>query len=174
VIIKSLLVLLAQTSLENGVGYPHCKNYNFGNIKYSGKTDYCFYRCNEIINGKIVWFDKPNPAACFVAFETCEEGVIYYLSFIKNRYRNSPSVWNAIVAGDPVAFSHALKQNRYYTADEGQYTKGVVALFNQFNKLEYDINKVPIMSDEAKQKLQNIQELTLNELADNLDFKSNE
>lgn len=168
-----LLVLLAQTSLENGQGYPHCKNYNFGNIKYCGKTDYCFYKCNEIINGKIVWFDKPNPAAQFAAFNTVEEGTLYYLSFLKNRYAKSPSVWNAILNGNPADFSHALKMNWYYTANEAQYTKGVVSLFNQFQKLDYDLNKVKLFSAQESKKINDLNELTLNQLSNELNFKSN-
>jgi Putative peptidoglycan binding domain len=127
----SLLVLLAQWALETGRGKSmHC--YNLGNVKSSQQQgDWCFFRCNEIIRGKVVWFEPDNPACCFRAFATLEAGALDYLQTLFQRFK---SAWPAVVAGDPALFSHLLKRSRYYTADEAQYTKTLVSLFREFSR----------------------------------------
>lgn len=127
----SLLVLLAQWALETGRGRSmHC--YNLGNVKSNQKSgDWCFFRCNEIINGKEVWFDPDHPAACFRAFATLDDGALDYLNTLHDRFKPA---WPAVVAGDPQSFVHLLKINRYFTADEAQYTRSVVSLFSEFSR----------------------------------------
>jgi hypothetical protein len=127
----SLLVLLAQWALETGRGRSmHC--YNLGNVKSSQKSgDWCFFRCNEIINGKEVWFEPDHPGCCFRAFATLDDGALDYLNTLHDRFKPA---WPAVVAGDPQSFVHLLKINRYFTADEAQYTNSVVSLFNEFSR----------------------------------------
>jgi hypothetical protein len=129
---ESLLVLLAQWALETGRGKSmHC--YNLGNIKHvpGDGRDFTYFRCNEIINGKEVWFDPPHPACCFRAYPTLEAGAADYLALLQRRFSKA---WPAVLAGDPAEFSHQLKVSRYYTADEKLYTKSVVSLFNEFSR----------------------------------------
>ncbi|HVJ15040.1 MAG TPA: hypothetical protein VM686_06350, partial [Polyangiaceae bacterium] len=127
----SLLVLVSQWALETGRGRAmHC--FNLGNVKSNGKTgDWCFFRCNEVLEGKVVWFEPDHEACRFRAFATLQDGALDYLKTLHQRFQ---SAWPAVVAGDPAAFSHALKVARYYTADEAQYTKSVVSLFNEFSR----------------------------------------
>jgi hypothetical protein len=127
----SLLVLLAQWALETGRGHSmHC--YNLGNVKSAQKSgDWCFFRCNEIINGKEVWFEPDHPACCFRAFASLDDGALDYLNTLHDRFKPA---WPAVVAGDPQSFVHLLKINRYFTADEAQYTRSVVSLFNEFSR----------------------------------------
>jgi hypothetical protein len=127
----SLLVLLSQWALETGRGRSmHC--YNLGNVKSSAQSgDWCFFRCNEVINGKIVWFDPDKMGCCFRAFTSLDDGALDYLQVLHNRFRK---VWPAVLAGDPADYSHLLKVNHYYTADESKYTATVVALFNEFSR----------------------------------------
>src|SRR4051794_28728260 len=127
----SLLVLLAQWALETGRGRSmHC--FNLGNVK-SNRTsgDWCFFRCDEILNGKVKWFEPDDPACCFRAFPDLNSGAADYLRTLNARFQGA---WPAVVAGDPAAFAHLLKQQRYYTADEAQYTHSVVSLFNEFSR----------------------------------------
>ncbi len=127
----SLLVLLAQWALETGRGHSmHC--YNLGNVKSDQQHgDWCFFRCNEILNGKVVWLSPDEPGCCFRAFATLDAGSLDYLKTLHKRFQHA---WPAVEAGDPAAFSHLLRANRYYTADERQYTKTLVALFNEFSR----------------------------------------
>ena len=85
----------------------------------------------QIIQGKVVWFEPDNPACCFRAFPTLDAGALDYLQTLHRRFQ---SAWPAVVAGDPARFSHLLKRSRYYTADEAQYTKTLVALFREFSR----------------------------------------
>ena len=128
----SLALLYAQTALETGRWKSmHCNNW--GNIKRASDEDYCMFRCNEIINGHIVWFDPPNKATWFRAYPTAVDGAYDYLRFLsqKSRYQGA---WQAIQHGNPTEFAHALKEAGYYTASEALYTKGVVSLTNEFKK----------------------------------------
>lgn len=135
----SLLTLLAQWALETGSGRS-MHLFNAGNIK--GKPgggdgrSWTFFRCNEIINGKEVWFDPPHPACCFRAYDTLDEGVADYLATMRKRFA---SAWPAVEAGDPARFAHLLKVARYYTASEAGYTSALVALFKRLDDETFDV-----------------------------------
>ncbi len=129
---ESLIVLLAQWALETGRGHSmHC--FNIGNIKgRPGGTDghdWVFFRCNEVLKGKIVWFDPPDPGCCFRAYDNLELGARDYLALLRKRFSKA---WPAVIIGDPAAFSHALKAQGYYTASEGLYTRSLVSIFKEF------------------------------------------
>lgn len=126
----SLCVLVAHWALETGHG-KSCWNYNLGNVKSFQREgdDWCFFRCNEIIKGKVVWFDPDHPACCFMAYPSLPAGAAAYLAKLVKHF--APA-WPAVLAGDPAAYSHLLKVNRYYTADETAYTRTLVSLFRQY------------------------------------------
>ena len=127
----SLLVLLAHWALETGFGhYTHW--YNLGNAKHvaGDGQDYCQFRCNEIISGKVVWYDPPDPACSFVAFRDLDAGAAYYLVSLRGRFRIA---WPFVLAGDVTGFCHALRLARYYTADEAIYTSGVTRCYHQLD-----------------------------------------
>ena len=131
----SLRVLAAQVCLETGNGKScHCNNLGNIKAKVGGGYDWTFFRCNEIINGKVVWFEPPNPACCFRAYETLRAGVVDYLALLYAS-ANFRRAWPAVVAGDPAQFCHLLRQASYYTADEGQYTRAVVSIFGDLRSL---------------------------------------
>jgi hypothetical protein len=128
----SLLVLLAQIDEETSFKAVH--RWNLGNVKHvpGDGHDYVQFRCNEIINGKEVWFDPPHPAASFRAYATIEDGALEYLSLLKRHFYLA---WPAVLAGDPAQFAHLLKTEHYYTADEARYTAAVVALDKHLDSL---------------------------------------
>jgi hypothetical protein len=192
---KAAQLLLAHTTLECGSNWKSCHNYNLGNIKYTDKriSDYVYFKCNEIVpkssalkyvanktqdsncyiskdygNGTVLmWFEPKHIACKFVAFETLEEGCVFYISFLKNRYK-TPFVWNAIERGDVADFCHQLRVNKYYTADETQYTTGVVRVFKQFDNLSYDVNQFQNyeLTDGQVQQIKNNVYASLQDLAD--------
>lgn len=127
----SLLVLLAQSALETGFWHA-CWNWNLGNVKAVRGDGYDYYqiRCNEVINGRIVWIDPPDPGCSFRSFDTLDEGSLHYLMQLRGRFRPA---WPAVIEGDPVGFCHLLKQSGYFTADEGLYTAGVVRCYHQID-----------------------------------------
>lgn len=134
----SLLVLLAQWALETGRGL-HMHNYNLGNIKSNATSgDWCFFACNEIIGGKVVWFEPDHPSCCFRSYPTLEAGAEDYLTILRNRFSKA---WPAVLAGDPYKFVSALKNQGYFTANVDTYRQSVVSLFNEFWKtdLRYDL-----------------------------------
>lgn len=129
---KQLLVLVAQWAFETGWG-KWCRNYNLGNVKRvkgDGRS-WCYFRCNEIIGGKEVWFDPPHPACAFRAFDTLDEGAADYLGTLS---RNFAHAWPAVVAGDPADFAHRLKQSRYYTASEEVYARSLVSIVRTLDR----------------------------------------
>ncbi|MET0795215.1 MAG: peptidoglycan-binding protein [Polyangiaceae bacterium] len=128
---SSLLVLLAQWALETGRGRSmHC--FNLGNVKSNGTSgDWCFFRCDEIIGGKVKWFEPDDPGCRFRAFVDLNAGAADYLRTLNQRFQRA---WPAVLAGDPAAFAHLLKLQLYYTADEAQYTRTLVSLFAEFTR----------------------------------------
>jgi len=125
----SLLVLLAQIDEETGWRSCHC--FNLGNIKHvpGDGHNFCAFPHNEIINGVEVW---PDPLSDpFRAYASMAEGAADYLAILKRTFHLA---WPAVIAGDPAQFCHLLRTQHYYTADEGLYTRNVVALDAQISR----------------------------------------
>jgi hypothetical protein len=130
---QQLAVLMAQSALETG-RWKSCWNFNLGNIKGGGKWggDTCQFRCNEVINGKVEWFDPPHPQTTFRAYAHLTDAAADYLWLLRRRFAQA---WEYVLRGDPVGFSQALKRQKYYTAPEPPYTKAVKSLFNEYLRL---------------------------------------
>ena len=127
-------VIYSQWGIETGLGtYTWC--FNIGNIKAADIPNQTVKYCAlngvyEIVNGQRVEIPSTSPAAWFRAFDTLDDGVAFYVSFLRNaRYKTS---WSAIEQGDPILFAHLLKVAGYYTADESIYANGLKYYFNQF------------------------------------------
>ncbi len=119
-----LLVLGAHWHLETGGGQSMW-NFNLGNAKSipgDGRS-WTFYRCNEIIDGKEVWFDPPHPQTRFRAFESLVDGALDYVALLYKRFTKA---WATLAGGDPEAFAHELKAQRYYTASEALYVRVIL------------------------------------------------
>ena len=146
--LRSLQVLVAQWALETGWGTSMwC--YNLGNAKHvaGDGRDWCYFNCGEELlaseadalraadpgrvsivrryvakgrNMASVRFLGEHPYNAFRAYRSLAAGAIDYLAMIHKRFDAS---WPAVIAGDPGAFSHAIKSQGYYTADEASYTK---------------------------------------------------
>lgn len=132
---ESVNVIISQWSLETGGNSCWC--YNICNIKAvddSTKTiTYCALNgVWEMIKGERITLPKSDPGSWFRAFETLDDGVAFYLDFLKNhRYKKA---WVAIEAGKPAEFALLLKQLGYYTASVDDYTKSMNYFFNKFMK----------------------------------------
>lgn len=136
---EQLSLILAQNALETG----HRKsmwNFNIGNITTDGQGPYNYFddlKTNEQTSPG-VW-KKMNLK--YRAYPSLKEGAKDYLQFLKSkRYSNA---WEHIVNPDPVAFSKALKQSGYYTANEKDYTKSLSGLYNHFSKTPIPVTSVP-------------------------------
>lgn len=116
---ESRLVLLSQWALETGGGRA-CHCWNLGNVKHvkgDGRT-WTMFGCTEVLSGRVVRFEPPDPQTWFRAFATIDDGATDYVEILKGRFA---AAWPAVEAGDVAAFGHALKLQRYYTADEHAY-----------------------------------------------------
>ena len=120
----ALVVLVGHWAFETGWGQS-CWNWNLGNKKHVAGDGHEFYqvRCNEVVGGVLKWYDPPDPATSFLAYDSIEAGVRDYLVGLRGRFG---SAWPAVEAGDPAAFCHLLKLAHYYTDDETHYTNNVV------------------------------------------------
>ncbi len=130
-----LAVLVAQSALESGRWRSmHC--WNFGNVKASSTYEwlYCQFRCNEVIGGKVQWFDPPHPQCNFRAFTDIEAGALDHIRFLSQSKRYA-GAWEAAAKGDPAALVHALKAAGYFTADEAPYVKAVSSLWREYMAL---------------------------------------
>jgi hypothetical protein len=127
---EQLAVVWAQWALETGRG-KFMVQYNLGNVKRVPGDGYSYYqiRCNEIINGKIVWFDPPSPYTSFRAFPSLAAGCAEYLKFISRHYAAG---WAAVQVGDPAQYGHALKLAHYFTDVESHYVGALTSLWHEF------------------------------------------
>jgi hypothetical protein len=131
---QSCGLIYAQHKIECGNNATH--NFNICNIKLpsnAGDNDkyYMLPGTWEILHGVKKIFNPPDRATWFVAYDTLNDGMSYYLSFLQRHYK---SAFSSIIAGDPAAFVHSLKSNRYFTAPEDSYLRGVLAYYSPFMK----------------------------------------
>lgn len=149
--VEVLALALGKTALETG-RWKAIHRFNFGNIK-AGETYaglYTTFRCNEVIGGKVRWFDPTtdgysdppgHPQTRFRAYTSAAEGAAAYIAFVAGgRYATA---WQRLLAGDASGYVHALKVAGYFTADEAPYLKGVVSLQREF------IGKLKSLPDDA-------------------------
>ena len=140
----SLRVLMSQWALETGWGKA-MHNFNFGNVKSRAGDgyDYCMFRCYEVVGGKTVWYDPPSPVTRFRAFRTAIDGAKDYIKILNKRFTLS---WPSVLSGSPAAFSHALRQQGYHTADETQYTATLTSVFKSLKGIVIDKSQAPATS----------------------------
>ncbi len=128
---ECLALMVAQSALETG-RWKSIHRYNFGNVKASESYEgyYCQFRCNEVINGKVQWFDPPHLQTNFRAFLELEVGALDHVKFLQRpRYAKA---WVALQGGTPLAFVETLKAAGYFTADAGPYARAVVSLWKEY------------------------------------------
>lgn len=144
---EQVSMVLAQNALETG-SRKSMWNYNIGNITTNGKDSYDYFddlTTDEQVKPG-VW-EKKNLK--YRAYPSLEAGAKDYLKLLSGkRYSNA---WEHIKNPNPTAFSKALKQSGYYTANEAPYTKTLTSLFGKFNKSDaYEVarsGKVPAAKD---------------------------
>lgn len=127
----TLACIVAQSALETGYWKSlHCNN--FGNVKAGASWDgsYCMFRCNEVIDGKVQWFDPPHPQTWFRAFESPEAGALEQLKFLVLTPRYARA-WHECCDGDAYHFASELGIAGYYTADREKYSQAVANVANR-------------------------------------------
>ena len=125
---RQLAILVAQSALETG-HWASMWNFNWGNVKMPSTADgdYCQFRCNEIIGGKVVWFDPPHPQTSFRAYASAADGAIEQVKFLAERPRYAEA-WRRCISGDSAGFVRALASAGYFTANVDAYERAVVSL----------------------------------------------
>jgi hypothetical protein len=161
---ESILVLLAHSALETG-HWKGCHNWNLGNVKSRAGDGRCwtFFRCNEVIGGKLVWFSPPHPQTRFRAFQSLQEGAADHLAFLRGMKRYA-GAWEQVIAGDPRAFARALKAAGYFTAAERPYEDAVFAIFARYKAtLKFDVSEIPNIDDDTRARTMDLLALHLRE-----------
>lgn len=141
--ISAVVLLAAQSAFECGWWKAiHC--WNFGNAKAvpGGVHSWTYFACTEYVNGVLRRYCPKHPASCFRAFATMHDGMLDYLSLLKNRFGLA---WPFILAGDVDGFVHALKQQRYFTDMEEHYRGEVHSIFDSLKRklADFDPAAVP-------------------------------
>jgi len=180
---ESIWILMAQWALETGWG-KYCHNYNLGNVKSSNGDgyDYTYFACNEILKTAqaqayaakspdtakitvyrkdgtaIIWFYPDHPGCRFRAFHTLLEGATDHISIVHKRFSKA---WPAVIAGNPAQYSHMLRQQGYYTADESSYTKTLVSVYNTIKAVKFDYDSLPVVNEEQSERIMNLVALTM-------------
>lgn len=175
---ESIWVLASQWALETGWGRS-MHNFNLGNVKsrVGDGFDYQYYACNEILSKSeavrlndadpehakilntradgtcIIWFYPPHPGCRFRAFNTLLEGATDYITLLVKRFDKA---WPAVSSGDPAQFSHLIRQQDYYTADEAPYTAQLTSIYRSFAKLVFDYGSLPMMTEQEKTELDGV------------------
>lgn len=168
---ESIWLIVAHAKLECGLKYVH--NYNLGNIKSRDGDgyDYQFFTCGEELplataqkavkdDARVtivrtygsmasVRITPKHPWCRFRAFETLEDGMSDHLHMIHGRFK---AAWPAVIAGDPAAYSHALRVQHYYTADEAKYTATLMRCFTDASKTKVDYDSLPGLPAEEVDK----------------------
>lgn len=137
---ESLTIIVAQSALETGQWKSmHC--YNYGNVKAGRfpRGRYTQFKCNEIIDGKEVWFSPPEWQCSFKAYESAADGaaeLIRFLAVDTTPYNGKPnryeSAWDELEAGNLPDYVSELADAGYFTASRSLYLKGMQQLYAQF------------------------------------------
>jgi len=126
--VTSTALLVAQCWHETG-RTKSCWNFNLGNVQCfaPSKMDYVVYTASELVKDATVMRRET-----FRAYDSLQAGAQAWVAF----FAKSPRylrVWEAIVAGaTPEQYAHLLKVCGYYTADEGEYARGIASLYKEF------------------------------------------
>ena len=108
---------------------------------------------NNKVQMASVWLDPPHWGSRFRAFHTIEEGALDHVTLLARRF---PVAWRAALAKDVIGFAVALRNAGYYTADVGQYMRGLQGCFRLASLAPVDYASLPIMLEEAKEGLLNL------------------
>jgi len=186
---ESLWVLLAQTSLETG-WMKSCHCYNLGNVKSreGDGYDYTYFACNEILKKAqaeayqakspttakitayrkdgtcILWFYPDHPGCRFRAFDSLLEGATDHVGIVHKRFSKA---WPAVLSGDPIQYSHLLKVQGYYTADESSYTATLASIFRTWSSVSFEYDSLPVVSENQSERIKNLVALTLQQSLEN-------
>jgi hypothetical protein len=144
-------VLWAQYGIETGAG-PWCWNNNIGNVKHVSGDGFDYFMLPntwEIVNGKRVVFQPPNPATWFRAFPDLDMAMVEHFRFLRGK-RYAPA-WEGVEMADCGLFARKLKAAGYFTADANAYAKGMLVHFRRWMASDaYDKALVDIAAADAK------------------------
>ncbi len=152
----TVAVSYAQYMIETGG--QNCFNWNLGNVKHVAGDGRDYHMLNGVWEGESpataaaliasgqaiadpsanhavavgagrtsVIFVPPRPETWFRAFATLDEGMSEHLQLLAKRFSKA---WPALLAGDFVAFAHALHDQHYFTASPDAYANGMRGHYN--------------------------------------------
>lgn len=137
----ALAAVVGQSAFESGWWkFNHLDNFTNMKIGNGWQGSFTDFRCNEVINGKIEWFDPHHPQTWFRAFISADKnpqkshqiGAEAAVRFIATATRSSSKpnryarAWDAARAGDADGYALELGVAGFYTADRAAYRRGVI------------------------------------------------
>jgi hypothetical protein len=123
---SAIQVLVAQSAFETG-RWAAVWNWNLGNVKYSGGTDWFTMTASEGSGASTTMV-----ASKWRSYPTLEAGAAAWLSFLAANYATALTYAEQ---GDVADFVAALKSSGYFTGDQSQYATGVQQYYSQFSSI---------------------------------------
>jgi hypothetical protein len=161
-----LSLCLAKSALETG-RWTKIWNFNFGNVKAGGSYVgmYTCIRLNEVLNGKVKWFDPDSegfavppghPQTRMRAYANAWDGAQAYVEVLQQRFRPA---YDAMLTGDPVKYVRTLKRLNYFTADEEPYLRAVQSLHREFMAKLQGLPHEDVRLDDLSADVERLQKL---------------
>ncbi len=89
-------------------------------------------RGHNVGAGKVsVMFEPPHPQCLFRSYPTKEEAFAAFATKMQQQAQRNPAFLEALNKGDTATVAHILKQNGYYSANEGAYAKLLASKLEQ-------------------------------------------
>lgn len=124
-----IAILIAQNNLETN-NRKAMHNYNIGNITHVDGDGWDYFAGGDKTRDA-----HGNWKPVTLKFRSYPTLAIAAKDYVKNIHnRGGGKVWQQIMGGDIAGFSKALKNTKYYEADEKEYTNALVGRSNAFNK----------------------------------------
>jgi hypothetical protein len=146
---------VGQVALETGNGQSMW-NWNPGNVKWAADWPghWTMYRCNEVIGGRVEWFDPPHPQTWFRAFESCRDGMAAQVEFLASRERYQKA-WHQFFLGKADAGVRALAEAGYFTTKVDAYARAVTLIYGHVLGpcSDYLAGKVPAVGEDLHDRV---------------------
>ena len=123
---QALQVLVAQSAFETGA-WAAVWNYNLGNVKYTGNTDYFTMTASEGSGASTTYV-----ASEWRSYPTLAAGAAAWLAFLAANYS---AALGYAEQGDVANFVASLKSSGYFTGDASDYTAGVQRYYTEYGSL---------------------------------------
>lgn len=75
---------------------------------------------------RVIFYKPPDISTCYQAYKTLWDGVVGLTAYYKSKLSKHPDLLSKLNNGDCSGVAYILHQERYYTQDEGKYTRSMI------------------------------------------------